>query len=347
MKIPFLVVSIALCLSCVGYTSNRKVGELYYDLGNAYLELDRHEDAVKAYSHALGLNKGFALARYNLARTYAIRKEYDKALETSYGLLNDDPDSLVFRELIAWVYYLSRDYENAIKIYESVLEIDPIRETALFNLAVLYNGKQDYEISIGYLKKLRESYPENDKYAFKLGEAYFKDEMFLEAKDAFSNVGEVKSDMEYAYLYYYEYGNTLEHLQEYTDAVDIYVKGQEDIDETKNGVFFFLEGRIQWNIFEDMDGAKNLFGTAIEHGYRDKVEILSLIEDPETISADLLIEYFQSKNLYDPDAKATENEENGDGENAGTPEVESDAQNIESDVSTAAPPNETDGSPEL
>ena len=311
MKIQYLAASLLLLSSCIGFTPNRDVGEVYYNLGKAYMELDRHEDAIKAYSKALDYYADFNVARYNLAMTYALRKEYTKAMDSADMLLKSAPDSLLYRELKAWILYKEDEYDKAIYEYNEIIEIDPLRETSLYNLGILNFAKEEYELAVKQFEVLVSSYPENSEYIFWLGRSYYIQEDYENTVKYLNTISASDLDSQYKLKFLLSLGTAHESLLEFAQAVEIYREGQVLEDSAATAQFYFLEGRIQWNIFEDEDRAYSLFDTAVEKGFSDAEAVTEFADDDETLEPEKLIEYFTEKSLYLTEEDAdTETEEN-------------------------------------
>ena len=69
---------------------NRKVEE-HFNLGNAYYESGKHEEAMESYKQALRIDPKNAKAHAGLGAIYFLRKDRDSALEQYKILKNLDP----------------------------------------------------------------------------------------------------------------------------------------------------------------------------------------------------------------------------------------------------------------
>lgn len=95
--------------------------------------LDRHEEAVASYQHALkfGTGEDETLANNNLALSYIMSGEYDKAIELLTALVQDN-DSAVIRQNLALAYGLKGDMPNAKKWSGKDLDGQKLKENIRF-----------------------------------------------------------------------------------------------------------------------------------------------------------------------------------------------------------------------
>lgn len=153
-----ILVLLSGCASSAGVTVS-EVAEVWYNLGNAYNELDRHQDAVEAYSRARELEPELFSAGYNLARVYIYLKKYDESLELLDELLKTDPANRTAAETKAWVYHLQGDNSTALDIYNEILSESPANRNSLYNSAMILKGRGENTLSLERLLDLVEYYP--------------------------------------------------------------------------------------------------------------------------------------------------------------------------------------------
>ena len=122
----------------------RGLAEEYYNIGNAFFELEDYDSAIANYRRALELDPKLTRADYNLAFAYLRLNRINDAIELLEELIASDRDNLLLQESVAYSYFLLGDGEEAIARYEAVLENSPLRVTALYNLALLENQENNY-----------------------------------------------------------------------------------------------------------------------------------------------------------------------------------------------------------
>ncbi len=120
----------------------------YLELGNAYAERGRFNDAVRAYKKGLGINPNdpailanLGVALYQMGRFDEAREQFQKALKVK-------PDDAATTYLLGAAYLQMGDQENAEAMFKKALEIDPQLPEAHFGLGTLYmlQGKKDLAI---------------------------------------------------------------------------------------------------------------------------------------------------------------------------------------------------------
>jgi tetratricopeptide (TPR) repeat protein len=96
--------------------------EMHNNLGIAYAEADRQQEAIASYKKAIELAADHAMAYFNLGNAYSS---------------------------------LDRKQE-AIASYKRAIELNPGYAKAYYNLAALYHEQRDYELANDYYRKARE-----------------------------------------------------------------------------------------------------------------------------------------------------------------------------------------------
>jgi len=151
-----------------------EAAEVWYNLGNAYTELERHQDAVKAYSRARELEPELFSAGYNLARVYIHMKKYDESHKLLDELLANDSGNRLAAETKAWVYHLQDDNEAALALYEEILGYSSGSRNSLYNSAMILSEQEEYSAALERLLQLVEYYPDEKTVYFEIA--------FLEAE---------------------------------------------------------------------------------------------------------------------------------------------------------------------
>ncbi len=141
-----LVCVLVLAVGALGCQTvvQRGLAEEYYNIGNAFFELEDYDSAIANYRRALELDPKLTRADYNLAFAYLRLNRINDAIELLEELIASDRDNLLLQESVAYSYFLLGDGEEAIARYEAVLENSPLRVTALYNLALLENQEDNY-----------------------------------------------------------------------------------------------------------------------------------------------------------------------------------------------------------
>lgn len=120
----------------------------YLELGNAYAERGRFNDAVRAYKKGLGINPNDPAILANLGVALYQMGRFDEAKEQFQKALKVKPDDAATTYLLGATYLQMGDQQNAEAMFKKALEIDPQLPEAHFGLGTLYmlQGKKDLAI---------------------------------------------------------------------------------------------------------------------------------------------------------------------------------------------------------
>lgn len=168
-----IIISVSVFLLFCGCASTEYVpaaeaAAAYYNLGNAYTELERNRDAVTAFTKALELDPGLLSAGFNLARVYIILGEYEQSIEQLDQLAAEDPQNRSVLEMKAWVFHLQGEDQKALGIYDSVLAGFSGSRNSLYNSAVLLSGKGEFEKSLERFERYVSLYPDEQTVIFEI-----------------------------------------------------------------------------------------------------------------------------------------------------------------------------------
>jgi tetratricopeptide (TPR) repeat protein len=202
---------------CLKWTkSDPKNGYAWSLLGVAYSNLNRYDDAIKAYRQALRIDPEYANAWVNLGVTYSNLNRYDDAIEAFRQALRIDP-----KDAGAWVnlgvaYRNLNRYDDAIEAYRQALRIDPKDAGAWVNLGVAYRNLNRYDDAIEAYRQALRIDPEYALAWYNLGIAYRNLNRYDDAIKA--NRQALRIDPEYANAWY-NLGIAYRNLNRYDDAI--------------------------------------------------------------------------------------------------------------------------------
>jgi tetratricopeptide (TPR) repeat protein len=173
-----VLITVSAFISGCGTTSvvtALEAAEVWYNLGNAYNDLGKHDDAVNAFIRARELEPELFGAGYNLARIYIYLKKYDESSKLLDELLENDPGNRIVSETKAWVYHLQGDNEAALKQYNKILNDSPVNRNSLYNSAMILMEQDEFAEALTRLQKLIASFPDEKTVYFNL--AYLEAEL--------------------------------------------------------------------------------------------------------------------------------------------------------------------------
>lgn len=144
------------------------------NLGVAWMEQFKHEEAVKEFEQALAADPKFALARINLALAHTFLNDAPKALAEARKAVEVAPDSPYAHYALGMALRDEKQYEEASAEFGKVLAIDPADPAANIQIGKLYTQKQQYEPAIKAFQKALDNEPYNQTAAYNLAQAYLR-----------------------------------------------------------------------------------------------------------------------------------------------------------------------------
>ena len=133
---------------------------LLTELGVLYLSTEQSELARDTFQLALDLKPSFFNAEYNLAKTYSLRAEYEKAIEILTRLARERKTTELFYEL-GRAQFNAGDLEGAIDSFNQVIIQDPLHANALYSLGLALAEAGDKDEALYFLNKVLDLNPSN------------------------------------------------------------------------------------------------------------------------------------------------------------------------------------------
>ncbi|MBN2051652.1 MAG: tetratricopeptide repeat protein [Spirochaetales bacterium] len=291
--IPFLLSLTFLFAGCATGVPEEEVAQVYYNLGKAYADLDRNNDAIKAYSRALSYDASLFQAGYNLARMYIELGKFDEAEVILRDLLTEDPENTVLLETEAWSYHLQGNPSRALEIYEGILKKVPNHKNALFNAGVLAMEKGDSGRAYELFTDLYGYTPEDEEVLLRLGFLEREQGNPEKAVELLEKCVKKNPENREALLALGEIHVT---LARYGDAVTYYDKALE---LEASSELLFEKAFILLTALEDYDEGMATLAKAVEEGFSDTERVIQLAEYPELYNAQEIIPFLVEKGLYE------------------------------------------------
>ncbi len=120
------------------------------NLGYAYLNLNKLDDAFKIFSEVLALDSNYVDALIGQGIIFYKNKKYEQAIDEYKKVLEIDPTNKKVNYYIGQSYYTNRQYAEAIKILEKASAEGPYFLDSLYYLGLTYQeiGETDKAIEI-------------------------------------------------------------------------------------------------------------------------------------------------------------------------------------------------------
>jgi tetratricopeptide (TPR) repeat protein len=144
------------------------------NIGVAFMEQFKHEDAVKQFKQALEGDPNFAVARINLALAYFYLNDSRAAVEEARAGVKLAPDSPHARYTLAAALKNEKLYDESLAEFNKVLSIDPRDSATNIQIGQLNAQKQQFPQAIAAFQRAIESEPYNATAVYSLAQALIR-----------------------------------------------------------------------------------------------------------------------------------------------------------------------------
>jgi len=144
------------------------------NIGVAFMEQFKHEDAVKQFKQALEGDPNFAVARINLALAYFYLNDSRAAVEEARAGVKLATDSPHARYALAAALRNEKLYDESLAEFNKVLSIDPRDSATNIQIGQLHAQKQQYPQAIAAFQRAIESEPYNATAVYSLAQALIR-----------------------------------------------------------------------------------------------------------------------------------------------------------------------------
>jgi len=301
-----VLVLVFVLTSCQTTAQKLELSNDYYNIGNAYSDLEKYDQASEYYKRALQLNPDLNQAAYNLARTNLETGDIRSALKLLDDLEQQDDQNLMVLEMMGYAWYKNGDSEKASEYYKRCLEIDDAHIRSLYNLCILEKENEEWSLSGEYLERLLLL---DDRQEYRV----------LRAELAVAQ-GKTESAIMYYEDLVLEYGGNAGNygaLKELYLQTEMYYKALEMLDlligeETDKSIrkdLYFEKSRIEIQTLDDVILGQADLISALEDGYNDKETLDELVASADSMfRADLekIISEKMTVSAPDPDEEQSE-----------------------------------------
>ena len=144
----------------------------FNNLGVAYMEQFKHEEAMKEFKKALERDPSFALAQVNLAIAGYFQRDIPTATTAARTAVKLLPDSPNAHYILGLILRNEKQYDEAVVEFNKVLAIDSKEAYANIQIGQIYQQQQKYSEAATALSRALESEPYNATAAYSLAQAF-------------------------------------------------------------------------------------------------------------------------------------------------------------------------------
>ena len=286
-------------VSCQSSPERIELAKDYYNVGNAYFDLEQYDKAVDYYNRALQLDPTINQAVFNLARTSIETGDYQKSLKLLSRLQESDPENIMVLEMVAYAYYKMDLYDKSVQIYQRILDINLNSKKTLYNISVLEKERGNSSIARSYLKRLQ-GLEDNPEYRILLAELAVDDG---DPDEAISLYESILVDEKGTRKIYTSLKDLYLGKEQYFDAVEMFellVKSPKDNKE-KSELYFDLS-RVEFLYLEEMVSAQEHLIEALKAGYgrNDPAALDELADQVDPVIRDQ-VKKIVDENILEPE----------------------------------------------
>ena len=121
---------------------------VHYNLGNAYTQKGKYDDALVEFQRTLLLQPNHARAYNNLGRIYVMQGRLDEAIAAFKQAVAINPGSEKAFNNLGSAYLIKGDADSAMREIKRSLAINPNSADAHSNLALVYYAKGEYRLAL-------------------------------------------------------------------------------------------------------------------------------------------------------------------------------------------------------
>ena len=195
----------------------------YLFRGMTHEKLERNDEALADYNHAIRLDPTLTGAYYRRGNVYYGLQRYDKAIEEYTRVIELDP---TFNEAGAYhirgfIYNELQRYEEALADFTRAIELNPESVLAYTSRALLYDNAQCHDEALADYTQAIQLEPNNAHLYGIRGATYEHLARYYEALADFTRAVQLDPTDEFSY---FERGVVYEFLQRYEEALADYTR---------------------------------------------------------------------------------------------------------------------------
>lgn len=291
--------SFTTCVTKSATQEQKERANLYFNLGNAYSELERYEKAIEAYSAAYTLDSEFSAAGYNLARIYIHQKKYDQAELLITSLIDKEPRNTILLETAGFLYHNKGNFTKALSYYNRVILADEVNSNALFNSYLIYREQENYPLALSMLQKYIQVNQNDTPSIAELASLYYQQEKTEDAINTYKLFLEKeKSDEEKIKQVRGELATIYIKQEYYSDAKEILAALLEK--DGENSQLLFDQAWVHLIGLEEYKEGMNFLTKAIANGFNDKKRATQMASVQGALYKQEILSFMKEKQLYDP-----------------------------------------------
>ncbi len=190
----------------------------WYNLAEAHAALGANEAAIIAYEYAMVNDEGFTRAYRGLAKIYTAEYLYEKAIETLYKAIEENPIDADLLVDLGDNYKALAQTEMAKQYYHQAIKAEPQAHVAYFRLGEIFMDTQQWQSAITMLDAAVTRQSNRADYWAALAEAYTRTANDVAAENAYRQALRLTPEDADTWLLY---ANFLMQAERPKEAIDV------------------------------------------------------------------------------------------------------------------------------
>jgi len=149
--------------------------------------------------------------------------KYGEATKTLLDIYGSYSDDYLVNLRLGWLYYVTKDYKASEKYYNKAVKISSNSPEALLGLTLPFSKENNWDKIISIYKSILDKNPHNYTANLRLGQIYFNNKNYLNAKMLFETIqkdfpSDFEANLYLGWIYYY-LGNNSKSNKYFTNAL--------------------------------------------------------------------------------------------------------------------------------
>jgi len=182
--------------------------------------LGRSVEALEIYERIAQSDPRHAASRYEMAKLYALQKNFEKAFESAKSAVKIDPTNKWYKMLLIDLYDKTGDHKSKVPVYQQLIKENPRDMSLYYGLANAHMQQSNVKNAIAVLNDLEASIGISEELSIQKYQFYVMARNYAAAIEEIKKLAQIfPNEVSYAMAiadYYLQTGNYYEALSHYT-----------------------------------------------------------------------------------------------------------------------------------
>lgn len=144
----------------------------WHNLGNAYYDMGRYQDAIEAFGFATAINEDWDLSYRDCGDAYLQLRQYRRAIEQFQMAIQASKPYEELLSALGFCHEKLKEYEQARTYYRKVIQQDPRNHEGFFRIGETYRKQRNWNKAVQYFKRALRIQPNRADYLVALADSY-------------------------------------------------------------------------------------------------------------------------------------------------------------------------------